>query len=272
MKKSTVFIGGLLFSNLLIAGTNTAITCVPGQPQTSNGYESVKWYRDSAERNAIYREVFLLGENQIQQVVKAQHLKPHQWGVVFDIDETVLDDGAMYQQKVLQCQTMNFTLQDFSAFEVQGIAKATPGGAKITCDIQKMGGYVSLISNRDGGYVDSKTGQNIMAATLKNLKQEGICFDQVILMSKNSDSMDKNPRFTAVKTGVYPANMGYSNTLPKHPVIAYFGDNIQDFPNLAQQDMIKQNPNGSAYDPFGVMYFSLPNPMYGSWQNNHDTQ
>jgi predicted secreted acid phosphatase len=46
---------------------------------------------------------------------------------------------------------------------------------------------------------------------------------------------------------------------PPLKVLIWVGDNIQDFPNLTQAS--PGNPGD-----FGVRYFVLPNPMYGSWQ------
>lgn len=58
--------------------------------------------------------------------------------------------------------------------------------------------------------------------------------------------------------------MIYTNKLPAHDIIAYFGDNIQDFPAMSQEKM--KTADDSQFDVFGSKYFILPNPMYGSWQ------
>lgn len=263
--KSLAFV----MTNLLLIGTAFAdSTCVPGNPQSNQAYQAVQWYRDSAERNAIYREVFLIGDQKIQAMVKRQHLKSAQWGVIFDIDETLLNNSALDKQQILSCDTSRLD-QVFNAFAIQGISTALPGAKKLTCAIQKMGGIVSLVSNRNGAYTNSATQKTLMQVTIANLKAQGICFNQVLL--SDGKNYDKNPRFEAVQSGVYPAEgqgMTYDKKLPAHSVIAYFGDNIQDFPKLKQAQIYSQDPNGSAYDLFGEKYFALPNPMYGSWQAN----
>jgi predicted secreted acid phosphatase len=68
---------------------------------------------------------------------------------------------------------------------------------------------------------------------------------------------DKNPRFEAVATGLTPA----SGT--PLDIVAFVGDNILDFPRLAQSIKAQGLP---AFTDFGVRYFLVPNPMYGSWQ------
>ena len=46
-------------------------------------------------------------------------------------------------------------------------------------------------------------------------------------------------------------------------IVAFVGDNILDFPRLAQSIKAQGAP---AFTDFGVRYFLVPNPMYGSWQ------
>ncbi|CAJ79328.1 hypothetical protein FTL_0889 [Francisella tularensis subsp. holarctica LVS] len=47
-------------------------------------------------------------------------------------------------------------------------------------------------------------------------------------------------------------------------MIAYFGDNIQDFPQMTQKNM--RNVDNHKYTIFGEKYYIFTNPMYGSWQ------
>ena len=68
---------------------------------------------------------------------------------------------------------------------------------------------------------------------------------------------DKNPRFAAVAAGTTKAGG------PPLDAVAFVGDNILDFPNLSQAAVKKDD---TALAPFGIRYFLLPNPMYGSWQ------
>jgi predicted secreted acid phosphatase len=80
------------------------------------------------------------------------------------------------------------------------------------------------------------------------LRLAGIPYDRILCRVGTSD---KNPRFEQVQAG--------SNGFAPTNVLMWIGDNIQDFPALSQG-----NPDLSA---FGVRYFVLPNPMYGSWDS-----
>ena len=183
-----------------------------------------------------------------------------------DIDETTLDNSWYFQK----CNDLADDENDFSHYvSIPAKSTALPGVATLTCKIKKLGGYVSLVSNRDGSYKDG-TG-NVLDATVANLKQEGVCFDQVVLANRKDSKTpsDKNPRFQAINSGKYDAGqMVWSNTLPAHKVVAYFGDNIQDFPIFKQQKMDSLVHDAKEYSIFGHGYFILPNPMYGSWQPN----
>lgn len=230
--------------------TNLSASGIPEVNSTSPNYNADMWYRDSAERNAIYREVFLLAENVIKQKIAAENLQPQQWGIIVDIDETTLDNSKWDYMHDIQ-----HTQQSWNDFAAEAISVPTPGVKQFIADIHQMGGYVNLVSNRP---------ITLQAATEKNLREQGIYFDQVLLDSTNKGTsfVDKNPRFAAIVAGTAPSK------LPGQKILAWFGDNIQDFPKLKQTDMIKENANGDAYNVFGVSDFVLPNPMYGSWQAN----
>jgi predicted secreted acid phosphatase len=68
---------------------------------------------------------------------------------------------------------------------------------------------------------------------------------------------DKNPRFEAVMNGRTAAGSAPLD------IVAFVGDNILDFPQLSQA--IKTRGE-AAFSEFGVRFFLVPNPMYGSWQ------
>lgn len=229
---------------------------------------SVQWYHTSAEQKALYHQAFNLGSDYIAQWVKANHPKKQTWGIILDIDETVLDNSWYFYQCGEGFQNPAAEFEHYVSLPKKSVA--LPGAAELVHQVRELGGYVSFVTNRDGTYKDS-TG-NSLDATVENLKQEHIEFDQVILANnkKSKNHSDKNLRFEAVINGKgYDKNeMVWTNTLPAHQVIAYFGDNIQDFPRLKQAQVNKLETHDATFDHFGHGYFIIPNPMYGSWQGN----
>ncbi len=191
-----------------------------------------------------------MAEQHIREKVTSNHLKTHQWGVVLDIDETVLDNSQWNHEQALHNESGSW-----DNFASKGISVPTPGAKKFLHDIHLMGGYINLVSNRSN---------TLRSATIKNLDAQGMYFDQVLLDTTNTGTsfVNKNPRFEAIITGKSPS------ILPPQKIIACFGDNIQDFPAHLQKQMINENSNGKAYNSFGVTDFVLPNPMYGSWEKN----
>lgn len=234
-------------------------TCIPGKAVSSGKYDATRWYRDSAERNAQYNQVFSIGLEKVAAKAKQQKLKQNQWGVIMDIDETVLDNSEYEKENILSCQ--EYSPQSNYAFMERKVSIATPGAHNFTCGVQKLGGKVVLVTNRDGNYDDK-----IQRATIDNLRTAGICFDNVVFANGSKDS-NKTPRFKAVAAGNYESIVAI-HPMKAFKVLAYFGDNIQDFPDITQTDAIKQDPNGSYWQKFGQEYFSLPNPTYGSWERN----
>lgn len=239
----------------IIESSNTT-ACVA---QNMANYNAVKWYRDSAERNAQYRQTFTIGLEKVKAKVKANSLKNGKWAIIMDIDETVLDNSLYEKNNVLTCQT--YSAATNYAFMEQMVSTATPGAKNFTCDIQKMGGKVILVTNRNGNHDDK-----IIPATVQNLQKEGLCFDNVVF-AKSHDDSDKTPRFNAIIAGNYNDIIATKHLKPLK-VVAYFGDNIQDFPVIKQSDALQQNPNSDYFNKFGEEYFNLPNPTYGSWEKN----
>ena len=83
-----------------------------------------------------------------------------------------------------------------------------------------------------------------------------LAYDAILCRVTGTPS-DKNPRFTAVAEGQTPAGSS------PMAIVAIVGDNIMDVPPLSQKTKEQGAP---AFTEFGVRYFLVPNPMYGSWQ------
>ena len=62
MKKIVISFALIVFSSFSFAQEPG---CRPGEITTANDYRSIQWYRTSAEKNALYREIFLLGKNKL---------------------------------------------------------------------------------------------------------------------------------------------------------------------------------------------------------------
>lgn len=244
----------------VVADPIEATSCHKNQVLTSNGYDALLWYRNSIERKIISRQIFDNALDQINNNRDEAKLKSKTWGVIFALDGTLLDISDFYYRNALKCADENPETKN--EYYVEASSIATPGAKEISCGIQKLGGYVIIVSNRDG----RSSGKNIVSQTEANLKQQKICYDSVIF-ANNSYDTDKNPRFTAVSSGDYE-NVVTSKQLPALKIIAYLGNDISDFPDFKQNTAKNLPYDSTALDDFGDSYFMLPNPLFGGWQSN----
>lgn len=233
---------------VLAACTSTPAPSTAPAPQTGT-YKpsaSIRWYRASAERRAIYLEVYRAAAQRLEERVKSR--APQTWAVIMDADETVLDNSPNEEESDSLHQ--GFSDARFVAWVRRDAARALPGAVDFTRRVHELGGSVAFVTNR---------ADSLCADTKRTLAQAGITADEVLCQT--GPTGDKNPRFQAIETGTPPS------TLPKLTVVMWLGDNIQDFPAPTGAQSIRSAPD-SAFAPFGDVYFVLPNPMYGSWEHN----
>jgi 5'-nucleotidase (lipoprotein e(P4) family) len=200
--------------------------------------DSVHWFRDAAEQKAIYLEVYREAAGSARSL--SSGLSAGSWGVILDIDETVLDNSDYQKRQALAGQ--GFTADSWGAWIMERKATRLPGAKEfIDTILDGLHGRVVLVTNRK---------EDQCPATEDNLRSLQIRYER-ILCDRVGDS-DKNGRFNSVIKG----EPGVAAPLN---VLIWIGDNIQDFPALTQQAP-------SDFSAFGTRYFALPNPMYGSWQ------
>ncbi|MEO7218045.1 MAG: HAD family acid phosphatase [Gemmatimonadaceae bacterium] len=212
----------------------------PGEPVPL----ALHWTRSSAEHRAILLQSYHGAEARLREL--AAPLSRGSWAVIMDADETVLDNSLYFQRQAARGY-LGFTY-NWPSFIHEAIAPALPGAVSFTSLIHELGGRLVIVTNRAA---------SLCPDTRRNLENAGIKSDAVLCQPPGND--DKNPRFLAVQHG------GVEGLPPLH-VAMWVGDNIQDFPGLTQAQM--RNAPDTAFSEFGRSWWILPNPIYGSWQNN----
>jgi 5'-nucleotidase (lipoprotein e(P4) family) len=205
--------------------------------------DSLRWVRDSAEYRAATLQAYRAAGASVATLVHGR--QPGSWAVVLDADETVISN-LQYQIERAQAG-LPFTTETWHAWVVRREATPMAGAAPFLSRVRDLGGRIAIVTNR----LESEC-----ADTEAVFKTHLMAYDMMLCRPDDGPS-DKNPRFAAVAAGTTKAGG------PPLDVVAFLGDNILDFPNLSQAAAKKAD---TALEAFGVKYFMLPNPMYGSWQ------
>lgn len=241
MKRSSLLLLVLLLPGCRMApppqtAPAAATASVPG---------AIHWFRSSAEYRAATIQTYHLAAQQLEEI--ARDLQPGTWAVSLDADETILNN-SQYQRE-LAAKGTRYETATWNAWVRREAAPAIPGAAGFLETVRELGGKIAIVTNRD---------EEVCDATRRNLQKVDLIYDVVLCQPKNADSQ-KEPRWEMVTKGTA------SPDLPPLQLVLWLGDNIQDFPDLDQT--LRTKPE-DAYADFGVRYFVIPNPMYGSWERN----
>jgi 5'-nucleotidase (lipoprotein e(P4) family) len=202
------------------------------------------WFQKSAEMRACYYQAYQLAKWRLdQKLASRQNQKPA--AIVFDIDETVLDNSA-YEVHLIQTGQL-YSSEGWKQWTDRVDARALPGALEFTKYAKSKGVEVIYISNRKADEREP---------TLKNLKKEGFPnADSVFLFLREiNQNNDKTMRRNTV--------------IETYDVLLYVGDNLTDFSQIFAErgaDLGFQVVD-SLRDLFGDNYIILPNPTYGEWE------
>lgn len=265
MKLTKILLISLLFnSHYVFADDKSIEQCVTEQEKTNPviNDKALLWYHTSAERTALFRQIFSTSLTQINNKIKDPKAKLNNWGVIIGLDNVLLDSSEYKYYQYLGCTAPNSS--DYKDYIMTHILPANPGAADLTCKIKAMGGKVFIVTNRNAGGDDST---ELMNATVSNLNEENICYDS-ILYANDSTDLNKNPRFNAINSGDYE-NIKVYKPQQQSQIIAYFGSDIEDFPDFKQNTAQSLPESSPVFNNFGSEYFLLPNPVSGTWRANY---
>lgn len=206
---------------------------------------AIHWFRTAAEQRVVYEQVYAwAGERVEAELAASDRREP--WGVILDADETVLDNST-YQLGRARLG-LGYTPESWNDWAREEAAPALPGAVAFLSRVKALGGRVAIVTNRDEAVCD---------ATRRNLAAVGVQADAVLC--RKPGPSEKETRFRSVQEGTAVEG------LPPLRILAWIGDNIQDFPGGSQT---LRDAEGTLPGGFGRLFFVLPNPMYGSWESN----
>jgi acid phosphatase len=201
----------------------------------------IKWVQRSAEYHAAVLQTYSAATARIEQ--QAASRTAGAWGVILDADETIISNLQYQIERVGQ----GYSPESWAAWVRRREAIPLPGAGAFLARVRQLGGRIAIVTNR----LESECEDTRLVFRTHQLPYD------LMLCRPDKAPSDKNPRFEAVATGKTPASPSPLD------VVAFVGDNILDFPGLTQG--IRQVGEGT-YSEFGVRFFLIPNPMYGSWE------
>lgn len=207
--------------------------------------DELHWVRASAEYRAVAIQTFRAA---LEAAEEASAGRPAgSWAVSVDADDTIIDNSG-YEAE-LQAAGRTHTDEAWVAWVKRRQRAPVPGAAAFLAGVRALGGRVAVVTN---------TQQSLCDDVAANLVLAGLPYD--LLVCRPDDAGDrKEPRWRLVSDGTVRPELGPLE------ILVYVGDNIQDFPEKSQG--LRDGPEG-AYGEFGVRYFALPNPIYGTWEKN----
>ena len=251
------------------SGWMCALACFSACVGTAheNGIEQLNatlWMQTSPEYRAGTEQVYRLATERIanpapgsaaleQLGVPAEQLARLPTAVILDLDETVLDN-TVYQARLIRDRAI-YQTKTWGEWVVAGQAEAVPGAREFIAAARRLGHTVFYVSNRDCTVPPGTPADPCPAktATMRNLVALGIDQradpDRMLLRGEKPEWATKTQRRSFIAAS--------------YRIIAMVGDDLGDFvePRVFAGDRAQLDWR------FGVNWFVLPNPIYGSWTN-----
>ncbi|MGY3266915.1 5'-nucleotidase, lipoprotein e(P4) family [Lysobacter sp. HA35] len=240
-----------------VAPVPAAATGVPAD----DNLNAVLWMQTSDEYRANSLQTYRAAARELDRALKDRNwdaLDPAERGnparslppaVIFDVDETVLDNSP-YQARLVQSGG-EYNEALWGEWVNERKATAIPGVLEFAKAAQARGVTLFFISNRAADMKD---------ATIANLRSAGLAVKDdsflglgTIVPDCEQDGSDKNCRRQLIGR--------------KYRVLMQFGDQLGDFAQVASNTPANRDAIYDAHrDWFGERWWVLSNPTYGSWE------
>ncbi|RVU27948.1 acid phosphatase [Streptomyces antnestii] len=206
------------------------------------------WRQTAAERDMLYRQAFNIARDRIDAVLRGrgqQHRGSRPLAVISDVDDTVLSSDT-YWARLVSAGKQAFDDDMWDAWVRENGPTATPGAVEFTHYAQSKGVEVFYVSSRDQGPDTQELG-------IANLRHVGLAFADDAHVNMLRESSNKEPAQQAVAAG--------------HDVIAYLGDNLNDFRRRYYVTSVAQRKALATEDAehFGRDFILFPNNTDGHW-------
>lgn len=237
---------------VLFASCQTAEVAVKN---ADNSLNSTLWIQTAAEYEALsyqaYNTSCRLLETALEDSSWTASLEQRENysdlppAIILDLDETAIDN-SFYEARGIIDNT-NFDPETWNEWVREREADAIKGAVELTTRADELGIAIFYITNRDA---------DVQEDTEQNLKNLGFPVAEGSVMSNGG-----RPEWTSAKI------QRRSVVAADHRVLMLFGDDLNDFlPALNISIEERKERTVEHKNRWGVQWFILPNPNYGSWE------
>ena len=231
-------------------------------PPPDDSLNATAWFQTSVERDLVFREIYRAAGEKL-----ATALADKSWdalprgdrdndpralppAIIVDVDETVLDNSPNQVRQIRKGGEFNDV--DWDAWVQQRAAKPLPGALEFLSAAARQGVTVFYISNRSAAQ---------SAATVDNLRQVGFPIAGAGQFLGKGTPVEGCTAKGSDK-GCRRRSVGRS-----YRVLMQFGDQVGDFVDIAANTGDGRRAAIAPYaDWVGERWWTLPNPVYGSWE------
>lgn len=235
---------------------------------------TINWVQTSGEYRALAYQGFNVGRMAFDKAMEHNISNP---AVLMDLDETLLDNTP-YQANLIGTNE-GFNSRTWNQWILAEQTRAIPGAVDFVNYINESGGKVFFISNRGNSTTNDPNNNDLELATMNNMLElgfEGITEETLLLKGEFTKTINgrtntnKQWRMEAITEGMVDGI--------NHNAVIYVGDNLNDFSEIDKNDnevrkefvddtQAQQGILIVTEDGFKPAYISIPNPMYGYWEN-----
>ena len=222
---------------------------------SNNTLYSTLWVQTAAEYEALTYQAYNTAERLLPLAIEDSSWtasleqedpyfdKPP--AIILDLDETAIDNSFYEARGILD--KSGYDSVTWNNWVREAEAEAIKGALELTNDAHDMGIAVFYITNRDA---------EVQPYTEQNLVELGFPVEEGSVMSNGGQ-----PDWTSAKINRRKV------ITENYRVLMLFGDDLNDFVPARGISIAERKALVEQYsDHWGVKWFVLPNPNYGSWE------
>ena len=206
---------------------------------------AVAWRETAAERDMLYVQGFNLARAHLDAALARRRPRRKRLAFISDVDDTVLSSDG-YWAKLIAAGKQAFDDPMWDDWVRANGPTATPGAVAFTQYAKRRGVKIFYVSSRDQGPDTQQIG-------VANLRHAGLAYADDAHVTMIRDTSNKEPVQQAIAA--------------KYDVIAYLGDNLNDFRRIYYVNSVPQRKALAMADArhFGRDYILFPNNTDGHW-------